>query len=46
MNVGVVQCVQAAPSWRSQILARTSLDLCFLMKWEGAAEVQEVGPGF
>lgn len=44
MDVGTGQCVQVAPFWRHQILARTSLDLVFLDEL-GAAEVQEMGPG-
>lgn len=44
MDVGTGQCVQVAPFWRSQTLARTSLDLAFL-DGLGAAEVQEMGPG-
>lgn len=42
--MGIGQCVQVAPFWRSQTLAGTSLDLVFLDEL-GAAEVQELGPG-
>lgn len=44
MDVGTGQCVQVAPFWRSQTLARNSLNLAFL-DGLGAAEVQETRPG-
>lgn len=34
MDMGIGQCVQVAPFWRSQTLAGTNLDLCLLMNWE------------
>lgn len=42
--MGIGQCVQVAPFWRSQTLAGSSLDFVFLDDL-GAAEVQEMGPG-